>query len=156
MPINRRAFLHSVGLGAAAAALVGCGGTRVTSPAPRQPSVPAGPAEAPIDFAVLARKLSGRLVTPDQPGYDQARRSFNPLFDNRTPSAVAQCRRIEDVQACVSAAAGWQSSQGPTAPWTASSIAARAAPSRVTPTAPALSSICSGQLAPMMAEATLG
>ncbi len=105
MPINRRAFLHAAGLGAAAAVLAGCGGTQATSPAPRQPSVPAGPADSPIDFAALARKLSGRLVTPDQPGYDQARRSFNPLFDNRTPSAVAQCRRVEDVQACVSAAA---------------------------------------------------
>ena len=98
MPINRRAFLAAAGLGAATAALAGCGGIQTTSPA-------AGPADAPIDFAALARKLSGPLVTPDQPGYELARRSFNPLFDNRTPAAVAQCRRIEDVQACVSAAA---------------------------------------------------
>jgi hypothetical protein len=105
VPINRRAFLHAAGLGAAAAALAGCGGTQTTSPAQRQPSVTAGPAGAPIDFVALAKKLSGPLITPDQPGYELARRSFNPLFDNRTPSAVAQCRRIEDVQACVSAAA---------------------------------------------------
>jgi len=63
------------------------------------------PADPPIDFPALARTLSGPLVTPDQPGYDLGRRSFNPLFDNRTPAALAQCRRIEDVQACVSAAA---------------------------------------------------
>ncbi len=98
VPINRRAFLAAAGLGAAAAALAGCGGIQTTSPT-------AGPADAPIDFAALARKLSGPLVTPDQPAYELARRSFNPLFDNRTPAAVAQCRRIEDVQACVSAAA---------------------------------------------------
>ncbi len=105
MAINRRAFLHAAGLGAAATALAGCGGTQTTSSPQPQPSGTAGAAHAPIDFPALARKLSGPLVTPDQPGYDLARRSFNPLFDNRTPAAVAQCRRIEDVQACVSAAA---------------------------------------------------
>ncbi|HEX6404858.1 MAG TPA: FAD-binding oxidoreductase [Pseudonocardiaceae bacterium] len=87
--INRRAFLHATGLGTAAAALAGCGGARSTSPA----------------FPGLAGKLSGPLITPDQPDYALARRSFNPLFDNRAPAAIAQCRRIEDVQACVSAAA---------------------------------------------------
>ncbi len=97
MPINRRAFLHATGLGATAAALTGCGGTRPTSLA--------GAAYAPIDFPSLARKLSGPLITPEQPGYHLARRSFNSLFDNRAPAAIAQCRRIEDVQACVSAAA---------------------------------------------------
>ncbi len=102
MPMNRRAFLHAAGLGAAATTLAGCGGTQITSPLQRRPS---GAAHPPIDFPALARKLSGPLVTPDQPGYDLARRSFNPLFDNRTPAAVAQCRRAEDVQACVSAAA---------------------------------------------------
>ncbi|MGB9280864.1 MAG: FAD-binding oxidoreductase [Pseudonocardiaceae bacterium] len=96
MLINRRAFLHTAGLGAAAATLAGCGGTHTTSPLPRDP---------PVNFAALARKLSGPLITPEQAGYDLGRRSFNPLFDNRTPAAIAQCRRIEDVQACVSAAA---------------------------------------------------
>ncbi|HEY6421920.1 MAG TPA: FAD-binding oxidoreductase [Pseudonocardiaceae bacterium] len=100
MPINRRAFLHAVGLGAAAAALAGCGDTQTTT---------SGQAPAAIDFPALAGKLSGPLITPDEPGYDLARRSFNPLFDNRMPAAVAQCRRVEDVQACVSAAAAARS-----------------------------------------------
>lgn len=91
MPINRRSFLHAAGLGAAAATVAGCSGTQN--------------AHAPIDFRGLARKVSGPVVTSGQPGYDLARRSFNPLFDNRTPAAVAQCRRLEDVQACVSATA---------------------------------------------------
>src|SRR3954453_4366865 len=82
VPINRRAFLHATGLGAAAAALAGCGD------APPKPS----------PFSGLAGKLSGPLITPDQPGYQLARRSFNPLFDDRAPGAIAQCRRIEDVQ----------------------------------------------------------
>ncbi len=99
MPINRRAFLHAAGLGAAAATLGGCSGPQTTSPLQR------GTSDPPVDFAGLARKLSGPLITPDQPGYHLARRSFNPLFDNRTPAAIAQCRRIEDVQACVSTAA---------------------------------------------------
>ncbi|MBV8996246.1 MAG: FAD-binding oxidoreductase [Pseudonocardiales bacterium] len=87
--MNRRAFLHVTGLGAAAATLAGCGGAHPFSPA----------------FPGLAGKIAGRLITPDQPDYALARRSFNPLFDNRAPAAIAQCRRIEDVQACVSAAA---------------------------------------------------
>ena len=99
MPINRRAFLYAAGLGAAAATLGGCGGTQTTSPLQR------GSADPPVDFSALARKLSGPLITPNQPGYHLARRSFNPLFDNRRPAAIAQCRRIEDVQACVSTAA---------------------------------------------------
>jgi FAD/FMN-containing dehydrogenase len=105
VPLNRRAFLHAAGLGAAAAVLTGCGGTQTTLPLRGQLSGTAGAAHVPIDFPALARKLSGPLIMPDQPGYDLARRSFNPLFDNRMPAAVAQCRRIEDVQACVSAAA---------------------------------------------------
>ncbi|MDQ2788228.1 MAG: FAD-binding dehydrogenase [Pseudonocardiales bacterium] len=103
MPLNRRAFLHAAGLSATAAALTGCGGAHTTSP-PRA-SGSAGAAHKLIGFPGLARKLSGPLVTPDKPGYHLARRSFNPLFDNRTPAAIAQCRRIEDVQACVAAAA---------------------------------------------------
>jgi FAD/FMN-containing dehydrogenase len=90
VPINRRVFLHATGLGAATAALAGCGGSYPPSQAA---------------FPGLAGKLSGPLITPDQPAYQLARRSFNALFDNRTPAAIAQCRRIEDVQECVSAAA---------------------------------------------------
>ncbi|MGH3841874.1 MAG: FAD-binding oxidoreductase, partial [Pseudonocardiaceae bacterium] len=82
---------------ATAVALTNCGGTH--------PASLTGPADPPIDFPALVRKLSGPLITPNQAGYDLARRSFNPLFDNRRPAAIAQCRRIEDVQGCVSAAA---------------------------------------------------
>jgi hypothetical protein len=87
--LNRRAFLHATGLGATAAALAACGSAHPTPP----------------PFPGLAGKLSGPLITPDQPPYQLARRSYNPLFDDRAPAAVAQCRRVEDVQGCVSAAA---------------------------------------------------
>jgi FAD/FMN-containing dehydrogenase len=90
VPINRRAFLHATGVGAAATALAGCGGAHAAPPAA---------------FPGLAGKLSGPLITPDQRGYQLARLSFNPLFDNRTPAAIARCQRTEDVQQCVSAAA---------------------------------------------------
>jgi FAD/FMN-containing dehydrogenase len=90
VPINRRAFLQTTGLGAAVAALAGCGDA---------------PSPSPVTFPGLARRLSGPLITPDQPGYQLARQSFNLLFDNRAPAAIAQCRRLEDVQECVSAAA---------------------------------------------------
>jgi FAD/FMN-containing dehydrogenase len=43
-------------------------------------------------------------VLPGENGYDLAKQSYNPLFDTRTPAAVAHCTRPEDVQACVEVA----------------------------------------------------
>jgi FAD/FMN-containing dehydrogenase len=43
-------------------------------------------------------------VLPGEPGYDQARRSFNTQFNDRKPAAIAKCTRPEDVQACVEVA----------------------------------------------------
>jgi FAD/FMN-containing dehydrogenase len=50
--------------------------------------------------------MSGRLLRPDDPDFETAKRVFNPLFDGRNPIAVASCATPEDVQACVTAAAG--------------------------------------------------
>jgi FAD/FMN-containing dehydrogenase len=50
--------------------------------------------------------MSGRLLRPDDPDFDTAKHVFNPLFDGRNPVAVARCATAEDVQACVTAAAG--------------------------------------------------
>lgn len=109
MGISRRSFLAG-GLGVTAAALAACapsssGAASSTTAATSSPGTTAT-APQPVDFSALARKLSGQLVTPDSAGYSLARQSYNPLFDNRRPAAVALCQRTEDVQACVSAAAG--------------------------------------------------
>jgi hypothetical protein len=42
---------------------------------------------------------------PGQSGYDSARLSYNPLYDNRNPAAIALPGSTGDVQACVEAAA---------------------------------------------------
>lgn len=104
MTINRRSFLVLAGVGAAATACT----TDTPAPVPTTTTAPPRLSEvAPrsIDYPALAARLSGPLVTPDSGDYAVARRSYNPLFDGRRPAAVAMCRRTEDVQACVTAAA---------------------------------------------------
>ena len=44
----------------------------------------------------LKRSLSGDVLTPDDPGYDDARRCFNALVDRR-PAVIARCLGAEDV-----------------------------------------------------------
>ncbi|HEX5405506.1 MAG TPA: FAD-binding oxidoreductase [Pseudonocardiaceae bacterium] len=115
MGISRRSFLVATGLGATAAAVAACSTTTSalapttttttapTAPPPTSATTATGP--VPIDYAALAKKLSGHLLIPASAGYSLASRSYNPLFDNHRPAAVALCARTEDVQACVSAAA---------------------------------------------------
>src|SRR5215213_5328747 len=44
--------------------------------------------------------LSGEVVTPDHPDYDERRRIWNGLFDRR-PSLIVGARNTEDVQRAV-------------------------------------------------------
>ncbi len=44
--------------------------------------------------------LRGRLLFPDDPDYDSARRVFNTMIDRR-PALIARCTDAEDVVACV-------------------------------------------------------
>ena len=48
----------------------------------------------------LAAALRGDLITPGDPGYDEARAVYNAMIDKR-PAAVARCRDVADVIACV-------------------------------------------------------
>ncbi|MGW5747399.1 FAD-binding oxidoreductase [Amycolatopsis sp. NPDC003861] len=48
----------------------------------------------------LAAALRGDLVTPADPGYDEARAVYNAMIDKR-PAAIAYCRDAADVVACV-------------------------------------------------------
>ena len=99
MTINRRRFLGAVALGAVATAC---------SPEPAKTSTtttpPSTAAPVPPDWNALRAKLPGGLVLPGESGYDVAKQSYNPLFDNRTPAAVAHCTTAQDIQACVEVA----------------------------------------------------
>ncbi len=51
-------------------------------------------------FRDLAAGLRGDLITPEDSGYDQARAVYNGMIDRR-PAAIARCRDVADVIACV-------------------------------------------------------
>src|SRR6202008_1198245 len=53
------------------------------------------------DIDDLRAALRGELITPAQPGYDQARRLWNPAFD-RHPALIARCLGAADVRRAVS------------------------------------------------------
>src|SRR5690349_19098591 len=48
----------------------------------------------------LAAAMRGSLITPGDPGYDQARAVYNAMIDKR-PAAIARCRDVADVITCV-------------------------------------------------------
>lgn len=48
------------------------------------------------DLRDLARRLRGELLRPPQPGYDDARRIWNGMFDNR-PALIVRCAASADV-----------------------------------------------------------
>ncbi len=55
---------------------------------------------ATAPYEVLAAALRGDLIVPGDPGYDQARAVYNGMIDKR-PAAIARCRDVADVVACV-------------------------------------------------------
>lgn len=52
------------------------------------------------DVEALASTLTGRLLRPDDPGYDEARRVHNGLVDRR-PALIVRCRTAADIGAAV-------------------------------------------------------
>ncbi len=52
------------------------------------------------DLTKLRARLSGHLVEPTDPRYDQARRVWNGMIDRR-PAAIARCATVTDVATCV-------------------------------------------------------
>ncbi|MGW1377531.1 FAD-binding oxidoreductase [Streptomyces sp. NPDC002446] len=62
-------------------------------------------ARADVDWASLAQRMQGALLRPGDPGFDDARKLFNPLNDDQVPAAVAQCESTADVREAVLAAA---------------------------------------------------
>src|SRR6266446_6035673 len=51
-------------------------------------------------YTELAAGLRGDLIMPGDPGYDEARAVYNAMIDKR-PAAIARCRDVADVVACV-------------------------------------------------------
>jgi FAD/FMN-containing dehydrogenase len=52
------------------------------------------------DLRNLKVRLSGHLVEPTDPTYDEARRVWNGMIDRR-PAAIARCATVTDVVTCV-------------------------------------------------------
>jgi FAD/FMN-containing dehydrogenase len=57
----------------------------------------------PATLAELDASFGGSLVTPDAPGYDDARKVFNAMIDRR-PAVVARCSGVADVMAALALA----------------------------------------------------
>src|SRR5215510_16326712 len=55
---------------------------------------------ATAPYEELAAAVRGDLITPGDPGYDQARAVYNGMIDKH-PAAIARCRDTADVIACV-------------------------------------------------------
>jgi FAD/FMN-containing dehydrogenase len=54
----------------------------------------------PTRLAELTGSLTGRLLQPGEPGYEEARRVHNGLIDRR-PAAIVRCRSAADVAAAI-------------------------------------------------------
>ncbi|MCP2301923.1 FAD/FMN-containing dehydrogenase [Actinokineospora globicatena] len=67
-------------------------------------STSARPSAVPPDFDGLRKRLGGALLQVSDKGYAEARRSFNPVYDQRAPAAVAMCGTTDHVQACIALA----------------------------------------------------
>jgi len=60
---------------------------------------------ATTPYEELTAVLRGDLISPGDPGYDEARAVYNGMIDKR-PAAIARCRDVADVIACVRFARG--------------------------------------------------
>ncbi|GAA4339958.1 FAD-binding oxidoreductase [Streptomyces venetus] len=60
---------------------------------------------AKVDWDRLRQRMRGALLRPGDPGFEDARKVFNPLNDDHVPVAVAQCESTSDVREAVRAAA---------------------------------------------------
>jgi FAD/FMN-containing dehydrogenase len=104
--LGRRSFLRLVGVSAAGVVTTACSPTTSGVPSSSTPPSTTGSPSGPPDWDALSSEMTGHLLRPGDQDFETAKRVFNPLFDGRNPVAVAECTTPEDVQACVTAAAG--------------------------------------------------
>lgn len=131
--MDRRAFLRRAGAAGAAAAaslLAGCsspassrGGSGSTSssagpgsstsststPATTSTAAPTTTTVRPAtaaDWRAFAGRLQGELVRPGDPAFAGDALLYNPVFDGRTPQAIAYCASPADVAATIAFARG--------------------------------------------------
>jgi FAD/FMN-containing dehydrogenase len=107
--MRRRHFLGAL----SATAVSACAAAVVPSPSsssspPPSPSPTSAPsarpsptAPSPPSWNALRAQLAGLVLEPATPGYDDARKIYNTRFDGIRPLAVAVCKSVADVQACV-------------------------------------------------------
>ena len=55
-----------------------------------------------IDVHDLRSRIHGEVISPEDPGYDQARAVYNAMIDRR-PTLVARCNSVNDVQTALEA-----------------------------------------------------
>jgi FAD/FMN-containing dehydrogenase len=119
---SRRAFLVR-GLETAAgsallAAAGGCSGThrspsrlnrsrRTVRPGTVNTTPTSGPLRPP-PWAELRSRLDGALLLPGTPGFRGSSELYNEIFDSIPPAALARCKSVSDIQACVDFARRFQ------------------------------------------------
>ena len=55
-----------------------------------------------VDVHDLRSRIHGEVISPEDPGYDQARTVYNAMIDRR-PALVARCTSVNDVQTALEA-----------------------------------------------------
>ena len=103
---RREALKSSLAAGSLAAIglpLASCGRNEPDTGTPADGLAPAETGAVSVND--LAKQIRGDLLTPDSPSYDTMRKVWNGMID-RYPLAIARCRDVDDVVACVTFAHG--------------------------------------------------
>ena len=61
-------------------------------------------AQTSISIDRLRTELAGEVIAPDDPGYDDARKTFMPLYDDRRPAVIIRPSDAREVGYAVSLA----------------------------------------------------
>ena len=105
--VMKRRTLCAGGLAALAAAVMPYRRAIAASAGPDIPAVGLDGRQLTLksaDIEDLRAMLRGEIITPGQPGYDAARRLWNPAFD-RKPALIVRCVGAADVRSAVGFAA---------------------------------------------------